>query len=201
MANNPISEMSSKGGKARNKALTQERKREIALMGVEARREKAAGPLPKATHGDPAHPLTIGDLEIPCFVLSDGRRVLHQRGMVNAIGMARGSAGGSGGDRLAKFVAGDRLNPYINSTLLEVTGTPIKFRTQGGNLAYGYEATVLADICDSVLAARTAGALQKQQMHIAERCEILMRGFARVGIVALVDEATGYQYDLSLIHI
>jgi hypothetical protein len=164
-------------------------------MGVEARREKAQGPLPKATHGDPAHPLTIGDLEIPCFVLSDGRRVLHQRGMVIAIGMARGSSGGSGGDRLAKFVAGDRLNPYINNTLLQVTGTPIKFRTQGGNTAYGYEATVLADICDAVLAARTAGVLQKQQMHIAERCEILMRGFARVGIVALVDEATGYQYD------
>jgi len=38
-------------------------------------------------------------------------------------------------------------------------------------------------------------ALQKQQEHIADQCEILLRGFARVGIIALVDEATGYQYD------
>ena len=38
-----------------------------------------------------------------------------------------------------------------------------------------------------------AGKLQKQQEAIAQRAEILMRGLARVGIVALVDEATGYQ--------
>jgi hypothetical protein len=53
----------------------------------------------------------------------------------------------------------------------------------------------LADICDVVLTARRAGKLQAQQMHIADRCEILVRGFARVGIIALVDEATGFQRD------
>ena len=35
----------------------------------------------------------------------------------------------------------------------------------------------------------------KQQEHIAEQCEILVRGLARVGIIALVDEATGFQKD------
>jgi hypothetical protein len=59
----------------------------------------------------------------------------------------------------------------------------------------GYPATILADICDVVLAARKAGVLQKQQEHIADQCEILVRGFARVGIIALVDEATGFQRD------
>jgi hypothetical protein len=34
-----------------------------------------------------------------------------------------------------------------------------------------------------------------QQSHIADQCELLVRGFARVGIIALVDEATGYQYE------
>lgn len=194
-----------KGGKARAKKLTPERLSEIAKKGanarwgVEARREKAEIDgdisLPKATHGDVSHPLIIGEIEIPCFVLDDGRRVLHQRGMVNALGMARGSSGGTGGDRLAKFVAGDRLKSFVNEHLRMVTSNPIKFRTQSGSLAYGYEATVLADICDAVLAARKLLALQKQQLHIAAQCEILMRGFARVGIVALVDEATGYQYD------
>jgi hypothetical protein len=29
--------------------------------------------------------------------------------------------------------------------------------------------------------------------HIAKQCELLVRAFARVGIVALVDEVTGYQ--------
>lgn len=52
---------------------------------------------------------------------------------------------------------------------------------------------MLADICDAVLEARRHGVLQKQQLHIADKCEVLLRGFARVGIIALVDEVTGYQ--------
>lgn len=56
-------------------------------------------------------------------------RVLHQRGLVAAIGMARGSSGGTGGDRLAKFVAGDRLKDFVSAQLREVTENPLKFRT------------------------------------------------------------------------
>ena len=59
----------------------------------------------------------------------------------------------------------------------------------------GYEATILADICDAVLEARKQGKLTKRYERIAAQCEILVRGFARVGIIALVDEATGYQAD------
>src|SRR5262249_53245705 len=77
--------------------------------------------------------------------------------------------------------------------LADMMNNPIRFQVPTGGIAYGYEATVLADLCDAVLAARKAGALHYQQEHIAEQCEILVRGFARVGIVALVHEATGYQ--------
>ena len=74
-----------------------------------------------------------------------------------------------------------------------VTTSPVKFRVPNGNLANGYPATLLADLCDVVIEARNAGALQKQQAHIADRCEVLMRGFARIGVIGLVDEITGYQ--------
>lgn len=60
--------------------------------------------------------------------------------------------------------------------------------------AFGYPATILADICESVLAARQAGVIPPTS-PIAKQCEVLVRGFARVGIIALVDEATGYQKD------
>jgi len=113
--------------------------------------------------------------------------------MVSALGMARGGSSRGGGDRLAQFVAQKTLEPFINKNLIEVTENPIKFRTTRGQLAYGYEATILADICDAILDARKSGALSKQQDHIATKAEILVRGFARVGIIALVDEATGYQ--------
>ena len=34
-----------------------------------------------------------------------------------------------------------------------------------------------------------------KQVHLAEKAEILQSAFAKVGIVALIDEATGFQQD------
>src|SRR6185312_6528107 len=88
------------------------------------------------------------------------------------------------------------ISSFINNDMMLLIQHPIRFRhSSGGGVAFGYPATLLADICDAVLAARKAGVLQKQQEHIAAQAEILVRGFARVGIIALVDEATGYQRD------
>lgn len=182
-----------KGGVARSESLTPERRKEISEKALKAKAEMVS--LPRATHGSQDHPLVIGGLEIPCYVLEDGRRILHQTGMINSLGMSRGGSNKSGGDRLAKFAAGKLIEPYVSDELRDVTQNPIKFRTPSGSLAYGYDAQILADICDAVLEARKAGALQAQQKHIAEQCETLLRGFARVGIIALVDEATGYQKD------
>ncbi|MEW8294074.1 MAG: P63C domain-containing protein [Candidatus Thiodiazotropha sp.] len=181
-----------KGGKARAEALTPEKRREIAKKAAEARWAKD---VVEATHGSADHPLKIGDIEIPCYVLADETRVLSQRGMVAGMGMAQGSASG-GADRLTSFFSGKRIFSYINKDLMAVITNPIKFRSpQGGGVVYGYPATILADICEAVLEARKNGALQKQQEHIAHQCEILIRGFARTGIIALIDEATGYQKD------
>lgn len=126
--------------------------------------------------------------------------MLHVRGAHNltnltAMDMKQGTGGGGGGDRIAKFVATKGISSRINNDLQAVINSPIHFVTPSGARAYGYEATVLADICDAVLEARRAGDLHYQQEHIAARCEMLVRAFARVGIIALVDEATGYQKD------
>jgi hypothetical protein len=107
--------------------------------------------------------------------------------------MKQGTAGRGAGDRLAKFISTKSINPFVPKDLADVITHPIIFRTPSGVVAYGYEATVLADLCDAVLDARKQGKLNYQQEHIAAQCEILVRGFARVGIVALVDEATGFQ--------
>ncbi|MXW71078.1 MAG: hypothetical protein F4Z74_06465 [Acidobacteria bacterium] len=147
----------------------------------------------QAIAGTPDRPLVIGNVEIPCYVLEDETRVLAQRGMVSGLGMARGGSSKGGGDRLAHFVCQKTLRPFVPADLIELTTNPLRFRTPNGNMANGYPATLLADVCDVVLDARKAGVLQRQQMHIAAQCETLVRGFARVGIIALVDEATGYQ--------
>ncbi len=138
--------------------------------------------------GTPDNPLIIGNIEIPCYVLEDETRVLVSRSVVGGLGMSSSS----GGHRLTKFLASNSINPFINNDLKVGINNPIKFRAPGGT-AFGYPAIILADICEAVLEARAQGVLQKQQLHIAERCEILTRAFFRIGIIGMIDEITCYQ--------
>ena len=194
---NDHSQGKSKGGKARAESLTSDERKSIAQKAARSRwtQEREVAALTKATHGSADSPLKIGDIEIPCFVLEDGKRVLVQTAMLTALDMSQGTAGKGAGDRIAKFLATKSIKPHADKYLGDVIISPIKFRTPTGSVAHGYEATILADICDAVLEARKEGSLHYQQEHIAKQCEILVRGFARVGIIALVDEATGYQKD------
>lgn len=180
------------GGKARADKLSPDRRKEIAKKAATTR---WAEPILTATHGSPDRPLRIGNIEIPCYVLEDGKRVLVQGSMLTALDMKQGTAGRGHGDRIAKFLSTKSIKPFADQYLKDVIIAPVKFKTKSGMTAHGYEATILADICDIVLEARKLGALHYQQEHIARQCEILVRGFARVGIIALVDEATGYQKD------
>ncbi len=154
----------------------------------------------KAVYGSPERPLKLAKLEIPAYVLEDGTRVLVQRGMIIALGMKPGGGrtqekGGRAqeGDRLAQFTHTKALQPYISKEILERAQNPIKFKLPNGAVAHGYEATLLPDICNAVLDSREHGDLSHKQRHIAKQCEVLVRGLATIGIIALVDEATGYQ--------
>lgn len=188
-----------KGGLARASKLTPEQRSEIARRGGIARHKQGddSTPVLQATHGSADHPLRIGDTEIPCYVLEDGTRVLSQRGLQTGIGMSIGGSSRSGEQRIVLFVDSLAKKGIDDKDLAVRMRNPIKFRFPGGgSVAFGYEATILADLCDIVLAAREkGGVLYPQQAHIAKQCEILVRGFARVGIIALIDEATGFQRD------
>jgi len=187
----------SRAGKARLTKMTSEERREVARAGAAARWAKAdpdrAG-LPKAEFGDDNRPLKINGMEIPCYVLDDERRVLTFSGMQDALNMAKGGSMVPGMNRFELFASRWRIKPFISNELMERIRSPIVFISPSGGRAYGYEAEVLVEICEAVLAARSSDVgLMKQQMQIAHQCELIMRGLARVGIVALVDEATGYQ--------
>jgi hypothetical protein len=116
--------------------------------------------------------------------------------MVRALGMSMGGARSRQGDHLYQFVTQRSLRPYVPKDLPSRMGAPIRFKAPTGcSLATGYEATILPDICEAVLAARKADALQADQKYVAQKCKVLVRGLARVGIIALIDETTGYQRD------
>lgn len=179
----------SKGGRARDLALTAARKKEISERALEARWSK-----PKAAHEGT---LKIGEfIEIPCAVLEDGRRVLTQSGFMVALGRARQAKGRAyydGDVNLPAFLTAKNLKPFISKEL-EKTSSQIEFRPKnGGGVAFGYPAELLPAVCEVFLKARDADELVPAQLHIAKQAEILIRGLANIGIIALVDEATGYQ--------
>src|SRR5690554_1364502 len=140
--------------------------------------------------------LLLGGMSISCYVLDDGTRVLSGRGMQEALKMVDKDEEWkpTSGARLSRYLDQKSLNEFIYKGKEPGHFDPI-ICYKGNQKINGYEATVLADICEAFLDARKTIPLSPRQSIIADQCEILIRGFARVGIVALVDEATGYQYE------
>lgn len=188
---NPAAELGArggaKGGKARAAKLDADTRSAIAAKAAEARWGL------QATHKGK---ITIGEIEIECAVLEDGRRVITTNSLFRAFGRSAGGKVYRMADEaeLPAIVANPRLRPFVPDEIRSLE--PIKFRLLGerGQVAVGVEAALLPKICDVWLAARGAGVLHPAQEETAQKAEILVRGLANVGIIALVDEATGYQY-------
>jgi hypothetical protein len=140
--------------------------------------------------------IVLGNHKIPCYILDDGTRVLSARGMQDALKMVDESEKGTqkAGTRLTRYLGQKTLKPFIYKDKTLDHYKPMDCY-KGKSKINGYEATLLADICEGFLEARKSIDLSARQQIIANECEILVRGFARVGIIALVDEATGYQYE------
>lgn len=167
--------------------MTPEERSEAARKSAIARHEV----VPEAICGSADNPLWIGDVEIECYVLDNDVRVITRGSFLRAMGRSRTTRQTSDG-AIPPFLQGQALQEFVTKEILD-RARPIPFRTPRGSRAHGYDANLLPDVCDVFLAARLAGKLPKNQLPIAEQAELLMRGLARVGIVALVDEATGYQ--------
>ncbi|MBI5847527.1 MAG: P63C domain-containing protein [Nitrospirae bacterium] len=177
-----------KGGYARAEKLSADQRSEIAKKGASARWNPNEKIL-KATWGSTDRPLKIGDLEIPCYVLEDGTRVLSGRGMQTALEL-----GQTRGQKLNKLINHPGIKPFISKELSLGISEPIKFTVKNiPRVVFGYEGNVLVDICDAVLQARKENKVPAKYSLVAEQCEILARALAKTGIIALIDEVTGYQ--------
>lgn len=178
-----------KGGAARSRALSAQERSRIAR---EAAMKRWGNAPVLAVHGSPDKPIRIADIEVPCFILSDERRVVATNGVLDAFGLARGGAMVKGMNRLELFAAQDRLRPYVTDDLLARVSTPIRFKV-GSQEFNGFDSDTLIEMAEAVVAADDQGALQAQQVHIAHQCRVITRSLTRVGLIALIDEATGYQ--------
>jgi hypothetical protein len=192
-----------KGGQARANVLTPERRSEIARKAVAARWENAGKTKVEQVSGVAVRRaetrtdaiialplalfpgrLTIADAEFQCYVLDTGKRVLSQREVVRALtGQIKGDLG--------RYLESQNLKPFIDGKI--VADQTIQFSIPGNPVtSNGYEATLLLDICDAYLKARLEGALAPNQLHLAKQAEIITRACAKIGIIALIDEVTGY---------
>jgi hypothetical protein len=188
-----------KGGIARANVLTPEQRSEIARKAVTARWAKAGkSPVPEQYSPIQIVPvvaeetipfslfqgrLRIGELELECHVLNDYRRVFTQREIVRIL------TGGRESGNLQRYLDS---NPLFSNDFRAGTSLPFKIPGQP-TLAAGWEATGLIEICEKYLEAKEKNLLKRNQFHLAKQAEIVMRSCAKVGIIALIDEATGFE--------
>ena len=112
--------------------------------------------------------------------------------MARAIGLKS-----EGGNAFLKTLGGNRLGSEISSELREQLENPIVFNIAGADPGHGYEAETLVDVCKAVVRADDAGKLLETQKPMAAQARAIINALAKVGIAALIDEATGYQTERS----
>lgn len=189
-----------RGGAAKAAKMTPEQRKELAMKMVRAKKERASLPLLILKGSD----LDIAGIKIPCAVIEspnggEPMRVLTESGVTNAILGTRSGASRrlkkkaeEQGSHLPLFIAPGQLKSFINKDLIDGPLKAVEY-LEGGRVVRAFDAQILPIVCEIWLKARDEGKLQEQQYNKAKQAEILMRGLARVGIIALVDEATGYQ--------
>lgn len=144
----------------------------------------------KATHEGV---LKIGDATLDVAVLDNGKRIITQSAVFKALN--RPSRGNPRLIGIPVFMDAKNLQPFINKDLEGVIGK-VEYLDKKGKIQEGYDANILPLVSDLYLRARESGVIiQPNQAATAQQAEILVRSLAKIGITALVDEATGYQYD------
>lgn len=140
--------------------------------------------------------LSVGETQIRCFVVefSDGQepvRLLSGRAITQALGLTGRGAG------MARLLNNQRLRAMMSESLVNALESPVSFHMGNTGLvpAMGYDARMLPELCFAIIDANEARTLPSNMQKLVTQSRILSRAFATVGIIALVDEATGYQYE------
>lgn len=134
----------------------------------------------------------IGNWEVDCHVLEDERRVITQTAFLEVMDF-RGR-GADRGHRMTHFLQGPEFKHLNLSKLTADIQAPFVFRPSTGGVAYGYEGAIVVDYCDALLKARRQKLIGGEVIErYCQAAETIISAVAKVGIVALIDEATGYQ--------
>lgn len=181
--------------KRRAELLPPERRAEIGRIAAAKRWDRNREVLQSEYPGV----LEIGDMRLECDVLSDGTRVLTQTDFMEAMEMyysgwvSRNRSDEAISSDIPQFLAFKTLKPFVDRHLGDLQSITVEYRTRSGQIARGIKAEIIPNICEVWLDADDEVKLGARQKRVAAKAKMLMRALAHTGIIALVDEATGYQ--------
>ncbi len=132
--------------------------------------------------------LKLADTDLEVYVLDTAQRVISLRATVKAI--ADVDTG-----KLGKYIGAQTLKPFIDSE--KILGLLVEFSIPGTQMkGLGLTSEQFESICRGYVQALYKNApLTDKQREIAIKCAVLTTALARTGLDALIDEATGYQYE------
>lgn len=136
--------------------------------------------------------LTLGDKKVPCAVLENGKRIISQGGLF--LSFDRPRKGEKRLEDLPSVIGAKNLLPYVDDELYEKSKI-VQYYHTNGKIATGYNAEIIPLICELYIKAFEDNKLTASQYKLYTRSLIIIRALAKVGITALIDEATGFQND------
>lgn len=150
--------------------------------------------IPKATHNGLWN---INDsVKIKCYVMDNKERVLSLRGAATSMGLT-----GGGSLALVRNLNSQWISPFLSDSLRDWLSKANRnelpqYLTKTGGKFTPFKASDFVDLCKAYVDAKHAGVLKlKSQIAVADRLYAIMTAFAKVGLDAIIDEVTGYQYD------
>ena len=141
--------------------------------------------------------LNLLDVEVPCYVLSNGQRVIGRTSMTELL------TGIRGGGALEKYLDVGSLKSLIPIESVLERMVPFRLPEVEGleRKVKGLPADLAINICRAFVSALENGLrpggvpLSPRRMQMALKASMFVAACAKVGLEALIDEATGYQID------
>lgn len=134
---------------------------------------------------------------IDCYVTDDKKRLLSLRGTARAMGFK-----GGGSTALVRNLSAQWIRPYLSDSVsnwLNNVDTLERVDGARGKDFIPFESDLFVDLCNSYVKAKNDGIFDgprwKKQSETADKMLAIMSAFAKVGIVAIIDEITGYQVE------
>lgn len=203
-----------KGGRARAESLSKEKRAEIAKKAAAARwakpQEVLSDDLQSSEDDELLAPaaempiarwrgtLNIVGIDVPCYVLDNGLKIIGRTSATELL------TGIKGGGALEKYIGVKALEPFINKDLILERMVPFRLLEVEGleKAVKGLPADVMIELCQGFVAALQASfdpsatvKMTDRQKEMAIKASIFLSACAKVGLEALIDEATGYQYE------